>query len=66
MLKYYFFLVPALFVIIYSGTQQQFEQLSKILNNYDVYLNPHLSGGLYKYIGAFINGIFIILDTRIL
>ena len=53
LLKYYFFLVPALFVIIYSGTQQQFEQLSKILNNYDVYLNPHLSGGLYKYIGAF-------------
>ena len=53
LLKYYFFLLPAIFIIIFSGTPQQFEQLSQILNSYDVNLNPHLSGGLYKYIGGF-------------
>ena len=53
LLKYYFFLVPALFVIIFSGTPHQFEQLSQFLNSYDIDLNPHLSGGLYKYIGGF-------------
>ena len=79
LLKYYFFLVPALFVIIFSGTPQQFDQLSQFLNPYNVDLNPHLSGGLYKYIGGFykwhfyyfgykdfINLIFSIIFTLIL
>ncbi len=46
-------LISILLVILFSGNQSQFENLSQILNVFNVKLNPYLGGGLYHYIGGF-------------
>ena len=51
--QYLFFLIPIFFIIFFNGNSQQFKELSELLSYYNVTLNPHLSGGLFKYIGGF-------------
>ena len=58
-------LIPFLFVIVFFGDQSQFENLSKILLSFDVNLNPHLGGGVIKYLGAFYKWHFFYFSYRI-
>ena len=51
--QYLFFLIPIFFIILFNGNSEQFKELSELLRHYNVTLNPHLSGGLLKYIGGF-------------
>ncbi len=51
-------------VAIFFGDQNQLEQLSEILKVYDVELNPHIGGGLYKYIGGFYKWHFYYFSYR--
>ena len=46
-------LISILLVILFFGNQSQFENLSQILNIFNVELNPYLGGGLYHYVGGF-------------
>ena len=46
-------LISILFVILFFGNQLQFENLSQVLNIFNVKLNPYLGGGLYHYVGGF-------------
>ena len=46
-------LISILLVILFFGNQSQFENLSQILNIFNVELNPYLGGGLYSYVGGF-------------
>ena len=57
-------LIPFLFVIVFFGDQSQFENLSKILLSFDVNLNPHLGGGVIKYLGAFYKWHFFYFSYR--
>ena len=61
---YLFLLIPFLFVIIFFGDQSQFYNLSQILKKFDVNLNPHLGGGVIKYLGAFYKWHFFYFSYR--
>lgn len=61
---YLLLLIPFLFVIIFFGDQDQFYNLSQILKKFDVNLNPHLGGGVIKYLGAFYKWHFFYFSYR--
>ncbi len=46
-------IIPIILVGVFFGNQQQFENLSEILDIFNIKLNPYLGGGLYHYIGGF-------------
>lgn len=62
--SYSFLLLPIFLIIIFFGDQSQFENLSKILEKFDVELNPYLGGGLYHYIGGFYKWHFFYFTYR--
>ena len=61
---YLILIIPFLLVIIFIGDQQQFETLSQILKKFNVELNPHLGGGIIKYLGAFYKWHFFYFSYR--
>ena len=61
---YSLLLIPFIFVIVFFGDQNQFEDLSRILLKFDVDLNPHLGGGIIKYLGAFYKWHFFYFSYR--
>ena len=61
---YSFLLLPLFLIIIFFGDQSQFQNLSKILEKFDVKLNPYLGGGLYHYIGGFYKWHFFYFTYR--
>ncbi len=61
---YSLLLIPFFFVILFFGDQSQFENLSRILLKFDVDLNPHLGGGVIKYLGAFYKWHFFYFSYR--
>ena len=53
-IKYYStLLIPIMLIVIFFGNQTQFNNLSEILEQFNIVLNPYLGGGLYHYIGGF-------------
>ena len=46
-------IISFILVITFFGNIEQFENLSLILQKFDIDLNPHLGGGFLKYLGAF-------------
>ena len=56
--------IPFLLVIFFFGNQLQFENLSEILEKFDVKLNNHLGGGFIKYLGAFYKWHFFYFTYR--
>ncbi len=46
-------LISIFLIILFFGNQSQFENLSQVLNIFNVELNPYIGGGLYHYIGGF-------------
>ena len=61
---YSILLLPFLLVISFFGDLSQFQNLSEILKKFDVSLNPHLGGGIIKYIGAFYKWHFFYFSYR--
>ena len=61
---YSLLLIPFFFVILFFGDQSQFENLSQILLKFNVDLNPHLGGGIIKYLGAFYKWHFFYFSYR--
>ena len=61
---YLILIIPFLLVIIFLGDQSQFETLSQILKKFDIELNPHLGGGILKYLGAFYKWHFFYFSYR--
>lgn len=61
---YLFLLVPFIFVIIFFGNENQLYNLSQILNKFEIDLNPHLGGGIIKYLGAFYKWHFYYFSYR--
>ena len=61
---YLILIIPFLLVIIFLGDQSQFETLSQILKKFNIELNPHLGGGILKYLGAFYKWHFFYFSYR--
>tara|TARA_B110000259_G_scaffold188127_1_gene245108 strand:- start:481 stop:1785 length:1305 start_codon:yes stop_codon:yes gene_type:complete len=61
---YSLLIIPFLLMILFIGNEVQFENLSQILKKFDIELNPHLGGGLYKYLGAFYKWHFFYFSYR--
>ena len=57
-------IIPFVMVIIFLGDQAQFENLTNILKKFNIDLNPHLGGGIYKYLGAFYKWHFFYFSYR--
>ncbi len=57
-------LISILLVTLFFGNQSQFENLSQLLNEFNVKLNPYLGGGLYHYIGGFYKWHFFYFSYR--
>ena len=51
---YSILLIPIIFVLVFIGNQDQFENLNQILNSkFGITVHPQLGGGFYKAIGGF-------------
>ena len=61
---YLILIIPFLLVIIFLGDQSQFETLNQILKKFNIELNPHLGGGILKYLGAFYKWHFFYFSYR--
>ena len=61
---YSFLLLPFILIILFFGDQAQFDYLSEILKKFDIEINPHLGGGIIKYIGAFYKWHFFYFSYR--
>ena len=61
---YSILVIPFLLVLIFIGDQAQFETLSQILKKFNIELNPHLGGGIYKYLGGFYKWHFFYFNYR--
>ena len=61
---YLILIIPFLLIIIFLGDQSQFETLSQILKKFNVELNPHLGGGILKYLGGFYKWHFFYFSYR--
>ncbi len=57
-------IIPFFLVIFFFGDIQQLENLSQILEKFNVELNPHLGGGFLKYLGAFYKWHFFYFSYR--
>ncbi len=57
-------IISFILVIIFFGNIEQFENLSLILQKFDIDLNPHLGGGFLKYLGAFYKWHFFYFGYR--
>ena len=61
---YSILVIPFLLVLIFLGDQTQFETLSQILKKFNIELNPHLGGGILKYLGGFYKWHFFYFSYR--
>ena len=57
-------LISFLLVLFFFGNENQLSNLNLILQKFDVELNPHLGGGIYKYLGAFYKWHFFYFSYR--
>ena len=64
-LKYYSILIlPIIFIFIFIGNQEQYDNLNLILKSYNVELHPQLEGGFKNLLGGFYKWHFFYFTYR--